>query len=520
MLGGGYGGINAAKALDELADVTLVDPKDAFVHNIAAWRALVEPEWLDRIFLPYEYLLAHGRFLRDRAVEVDGRRVTLASGQTLEPDYLILSTGSSYPFPAKIDEVSSERARERVREAHAALVGAQRVLLIGAGPAGIELAGEIKAFYPDKHVTLADVSPDVLQGPYDQALRTELRRQLDLLGVELKLGSALRELPAVPPATLGTIQLSTEAGDELNADIWYRAFGVTTHTEYLRGALADTRDDAGYIRVDEHLRVAGHERIFALGDISDADRDMAGAATAQGHVVAANVRALIAGTELTAYEPLPAVIAVPLGPHGGAGKLPGVDGIAGPDVIADIKGRAMLLDHYGALFDVAEAEASVESLTPTAETVHDIVIAFDGSENARHAIRVAGRELGGGHAAVLHVWEPLVSGRRVVASTALTPGAFDAEIELEAERALATAEEGAALARDAGFDAEPHSLRTGGSIGEAIVTYAAQHPTRLVVIGTRGLSGLRSALAGSVSHHVTQHVHVPVLAVPPETREA
>jgi NADPH-dependent 2,4-dienoyl-CoA reductase/sulfur reductase-like enzyme len=70
------------------------------VHNIAAWRALVEPEWLDRIFLPYEHLLARGRFLRDRAVAIDGRRrVTLASGDVLEPDYLVLATGSAYVRP-------------------------------------------------------------------------------------------------------------------------------------------------------------------------------------------------------------------------------------------------------------------------------------------------------------------------------------------------------------------------------------------------------------------------------------
>ncbi|MEA2208066.1 MAG: apoptosis-inducing factor 2, partial [Solirubrobacteraceae bacterium] len=43
VLGGGYGGIRAAKALDDVADVTLIDPTEAFVHNIAAWRALVDP---------------------------------------------------------------------------------------------------------------------------------------------------------------------------------------------------------------------------------------------------------------------------------------------------------------------------------------------------------------------------------------------------------------------------------------------------------------------------------------------
>ena len=93
------------------------------MHNVAAWRTLVEPEWLDRIFLPYEHLLAHGRFLRDRAVAVDGRRVTLASGQVLDPDYLVLATGSSYPFPAKTEDPDIASARSRLRAAHEALLG-------------------------------------------------------------------------------------------------------------------------------------------------------------------------------------------------------------------------------------------------------------------------------------------------------------------------------------------------------------------------------------------------------------
>src|SRR5260370_9622833 len=98
VVGGGYGGIRVAKALDDLADVTLVDPTEAFVHNVAAWRALVEPAWLERIFFPYEHLLPHGRFLRYRAVAVDGRRLTLESGAPPEPHYLLLATASASPF--------------------------------------------------------------------------------------------------------------------------------------------------------------------------------------------------------------------------------------------------------------------------------------------------------------------------------------------------------------------------------------------------------------------------------------
>jgi len=171
VLGGGYAGIQVARPLDDLADVVLVEPRDDFVHNVAALRALVDPSWLERIYLPYIRLLRHGRVIRDRAIKADTDRVVLASGTELFPDYLVLATGSGYPFPAKSDLPGTEAAHGKVRGAHAALAAADRVLLLGAGPVGIELAGEIKAVWPGKQVTLIDVASDVLGERYRPDLK-------------------------------------------------------------------------------------------------------------------------------------------------------------------------------------------------------------------------------------------------------------------------------------------------------------------------------------------------------------
>src|SRR4030081_1716058 len=141
VVGGGYGGVAVAKALDETSDVVLVEPKDAFMHNIAALRALVDPSWLPRIFLPYSHLLTNGRVVRDRAAVVDPHRVVTASGEEISADYVVLATGSRYPFPAKTDLVDSHHAKEQVRQTHRSLAPADRVLLVGAGPVGVELAG-------------------------------------------------------------------------------------------------------------------------------------------------------------------------------------------------------------------------------------------------------------------------------------------------------------------------------------------------------------------------------------------
>src|SRR3981189_1628284 len=120
VVGGGYGGVAVAKALDETSHVVLVEPKDAFMHNIAALRALVDPTWLPKISLPYGGLLTNGRVVRDRAVTVDPHRVVTASGEEIYADYVVLATGSKYPFPAKTDLVHPHHAQEQVRRAHRA----------------------------------------------------------------------------------------------------------------------------------------------------------------------------------------------------------------------------------------------------------------------------------------------------------------------------------------------------------------------------------------------------------------
>ena len=143
-----------------------------------------------------------------------------------------------------------------------------------------------------------------------------------------------------------------------------------------------------------------------------------------------------------------------------------------------------------------------------------IVIAYDGSDNAKHAIRVAASLLGGGSATVVHVWEPFASPVASLAAYAAA-GARD-EIEYEGDQAQARAEEGAALARAAGFEATANAIRGLGPVWSTLCEYVNAKPPALVVMGTRGLSGVRGIVAGSVSHGVSAHTNVPVLIVPPE----
>src|ERR1700730_5175308 len=347
VIGGGYGGIGVAKALDADVDVVLVEPKDAFVHNIGALRALVEPAFLPKIFLPYDTLLAHGRVVRDRAVEVSAHRVVLASGQAITADFVVLASGSTYPFPAKSNAHDAEDAIDKYRAAYDELTHANRVLLIGAGPVGIELAGEITAKWPDKHVTILDLADDVLGERFRPDLRAELRKQLVDLGVELVLGEGLRQLPPTVASEFATFTVTTNSRREIAGDIGSQCFGVSPVSDYLSDALAAARRSDGFVEVGPALQVAGHDNVFAIGDVSTADAKMAGMAGMQAKLVAENIMKMVKGdNDLVAYEPFGPAIVVPIGPDGGSGQLPGQEDLASREMVATVKGRDLMVDRF------------------------------------------------------------------------------------------------------------------------------------------------------------------------------
>ncbi|MFE9854491.1 NAD(P)/FAD-dependent oxidoreductase [Streptomyces sp. NPDC005780] len=356
VIGGGYGGAAVAKALDEEADVVLIDPKDAFVHAAGSLRALVRPDWAGNIFFPYDTLLRRGTVRREHAAAVDPGGVTLASGERIEAAYLVLATGSDYPFPAKMDTDLSGEALERIHEAHAELAAAERVLIAGAGPVGLELSGEIKAVWPDKRVTVTDPAGQLVPG-FLPEFREELHRQLDGLGVELRLGTALAEQPPVEPGRVKSFTVATADGGEISADIWFRCYGGRTNGDYLADGRVAVRTPQGRVRVTEALNVEGHDHIYALGDITDvAEAKMAGYAMKHAEVVAENVLAQVRGERPTAtYRPSPVPSALlPLGPNGGVGQVPSPDGpvLLPAAAVSEYKGADLFTGRFAALFGV------------------------------------------------------------------------------------------------------------------------------------------------------------------------
>ncbi len=152
----------------------------------------------------------------------------------------------------------------------------------------------------------------------------------------------------------------------------------------------------------------------------------------------------------------------------------------------------------------------------------NVLLCFDGSEDAAAAIAKAGEMLGPRAAVVLTVWEPVATWAHydpaTILSAPLSRLASNA-LELDPiarEVAAERLERGRERAAEAGFHAD--SRLEEGKPWRVICQVADDLDAELIVLGARGLGRVESALLGSVSAAVVHHARRPVLVVPHDAR--
>lgn len=138
-------------------------------------------------------------------------------------------------------------------------------MIVGGGPAGVELAGEIAMDYPDKKVTLVHSGPRLLEFIGLKASQKALD-WLKSKNVEVLLEQSI-DLSTLSDADR---VFKTSTGEIITADSHFVCVAKPLGSQWLRESIVkDYLDRNGRLMVDENLRVGGSNNIFAIGDITD-----------------------------------------------------------------------------------------------------------------------------------------------------------------------------------------------------------------------------------------------------------
>ena len=149
-----------------------------------------------------------------------------------------------------------------------------------------------------------------------------------------------------------------------------------------------------------------------------------------------------------------------------------------------------------------------------AETAGPALLCYDGSESSGRAITVSHQLLAPREALVLLLWESWSERTPGLAGLSGSVRGMARELdEIADTQSGELVDAGAAMARETGFDAQALSRRSRHALWTGVLEAADDRDASVVVLGSRGLSGISAAL-GSVSYGVVHHARRPVLVVP------
>jgi NADH dehydrogenase len=301
IIGGGFGGLRAARALEAApVDVTLIDRRNFHLFQPLLYQVATGSLSPGEIAAPLRSVLRrqkNTRVLLGEVVDIDpaSRIVRLADGARLPYESLIVATGSqsSYsghdqwrdwaPSLKSIEEAISVR-----HKIYYAFEVAERVepeerrawltfVIVGAGPTGVEVAGAIaeiarrtlrhdfRSIDPaEARIILMDGAPRVLR-PFPEDLARQASRALARLGVEVRTRVRVENVDKE-----GLTYQGPDGLVRLDARtvIWAGGVTVTPLARTLAKRTCAETDTGGRIKVGPCLTIAGHPDLYVIGDMA------------------------------------------------------------------------------------------------------------------------------------------------------------------------------------------------------------------------------------------------------------
>ena len=277
IVGGGYAGKDLAVQSDPIFDVVWIDPKDFFLHKVGTIRAAVKPEWspLMAVTKP-ELLLKRGKRIKAACTAVDSihKTVTLSTGEVVNYDYLVIATGgvntSICEPPASATDTTL--LQQHFDEVSAIVKAAKKIVIVGGGAVGCELAGEIASRYPKTSLVLVhsgkalcDAEGQKLQPT--PSFHKKIQTQLEAMKVKVILKTRAAVSSDVKFITgLPVVKLSN--GDPIkDVDLVLVCTGFKPSTSFLPSEWLD--DQSMRVKVNPQLQVEGHPDVLAIGDCNN-----------------------------------------------------------------------------------------------------------------------------------------------------------------------------------------------------------------------------------------------------------
>lgn len=309
IIGGGFAGSSLAKKLESKFEVVLIDMKNYFEFTPSVLRTLVQPEHIKKIQVMHAHYLRKTKIILGKVSEISRSHVRIKN-QRINFDYLAICSGSSYKAPFKNQNLVIAARAENLRTAHDKLCKAKKVLIIGGGLVGAELAGEIAShFGRQKEITIVHKKSKLIERNSEKAIKYA-ENYLTKRGVKIIFNEEI-------VGRKGNIW-KTSSGEIIKTDLAFLCTGIKSNFEFMKKNFKDFLNEKNQIEVNEFLQLDGIRNIFAAGDVNNILQEKtAQNAERQAEIVAENICALEKNKKLSKLVPTKTTLVISLGKNAG-----------------------------------------------------------------------------------------------------------------------------------------------------------------------------------------------------------
>lgn len=329
VIGCGFGGLAAVRALGRAFDITVIDRANHHLFQPLLYQVATGGLSATAIASPIRYILRRQHNVRTLMAEVEsidvGHRQVLTDVGPVPYDHLVVAAGAGTWYFGNDDWQrhaaglktldDALRIRNRVLQAFEAAEAesqpdarhAMSFAVVGAGPTGVELAGTLAEIARDTlrqefrridtrraRIMLIEGGPRVL-ATFSEAGSRAAQRQLERLGVEVMCSHRVTGIDAQG------LDLADPEGRPLRIDAGTVLWAAGVRANPLGAALGVPLDRGGRVIVEPDLSLPGHPEVFVIGDLAALPwhqppvPGVAPAAKQMGQCAAGNIRASIEG---------------------------------------------------------------------------------------------------------------------------------------------------------------------------------------------------------------------------------
>ncbi len=307
ILGGGFCGAIIAKKLNRQKglDVTLIDTKNYFEYSPSLWKLLLRPSYHQHLKIPYSLFLNRTRVVTDPIHHVTPEGIETKK-KKLHYDYLVISTGIDYPISLKNKkDVFPIKSGGEVSKYSEKVAKATRILIIGGGLIGTEVAGALARTVPEKQI--------ILVHPHDRLLERNTKAVSHYATKYLKEhGVQLIFKEKIVDHKSGIFITNTQ--QQIKADLGVWCAGITVNPWYMKNFPSTVFTEHNALKVNKFLQLEGYPNIFVGGDITSIPEEKtAASADRHGHIISENILRAFKQKPLTIYKPRKEPMVISLG---------------------------------------------------------------------------------------------------------------------------------------------------------------------------------------------------------------